>query len=308
MPRKAREKNIYAIYHIMSRSISELMLFVDNSDKDYYLKLLKKYLKMYGCSLYAYCLMSNHVHLHLDTKGFDISKFMHSINTAYVQYYNKKYNRHGHLFQDRFISKILYNDAYNMAVSAYIHNNPKDMADYSGHEEKYEYSSYGIYLGSMPDRYDIIDKSFIIGLFNIFDQNRFAKHYHDFVKSPKDLSDNNEFSYIPPKSEEYEYKSGRLVLIREFVAANIIAFISESMKTLQQTSLSLKSLRKLVNYRALVAYALRVLCNLSYKSICKYLLNITVTSCSRLCYKGYELVCSNNCYLQIFNELTANTM
>jgi putative transposase len=315
MPRRAREKSSYAIYHVISRSISEVMLFIDNSDKAYYLKLLKRYLDRYRCSLYAYCLMSNHIHLHLDTKGFDISTFMHSLNTAYVRYFNKKYDRHGHLFQGRFGSRILYNEAYNLAVSAYIHNNPKDMPEYAGREEDYEFSSYGIYLGTMPDYYDIIDKSFIKSLFGIEENNRFARHYHEFVLLRKGALDISDVSNMPdapnetaasdilPDSDTCEYISGRTVLIRELAVPNIIKHISDKLGIIHQAGLLLKSRRNLAKYRAFVAYSLRVLCNLSYKSICKHLVNITISGCSRLCSKGYELVCKDALHLQIFNEL-----
>lgn len=284
------------------------MLFNENDDKEYYLRLLKRYLERYRCSLYAYCLMSNHIHLHLDTKGFDVSTFMHSINTAYVRYYNKKYNRHGHLFQDRFGSRILYSDAYNLAVSAYIHNNPKDIAGFSGHEEAYEYSSYGIYLGSKPDRYNIIDKSFIKGLFYSSYQNNFAKQYYDFVRFRKNVSGINSIITVLPETSEYDYDSGRVIIVREYEAVNIISYISEKLNILKQTSIGMKAQRKLIQYRAFVAYALRVLCNLSYKSICKYMLNITISSCSRLCSKGYDLVSKDDYHLQIFNELVSNTI
>ena len=116
MPRKAREKSPESVYHIMCRSESEFLLFRDDEDKDYYLDLIKRYTDKYKCSLYAYCLMDNHLHLHLDPKGFDVSKFMHSLNTAYVRYYNKKYQRHGHVFQERFQSKILLTDEYNLIL------------------------------------------------------------------------------------------------------------------------------------------------------------------------------------------------
>ena len=180
MPRKARQKHELAIYHIMSRSSSEVLLFRENEDKDYYLTLLKRYADKYKASVYAYCLMDNHVHIHLDPKGYDVSKFMHSLNTAYVRYYNSKYNRHGHLFQERFQSRILDSDRYNLAVSAYVHNNPKDIPDYSGREEDYPYSSYGIYLGKRKDTYNIIDKSFIMELFHAKDES--------FVRSIMSLS------------------------------------------------------------------------------------------------------------------------
>ena len=132
MPRKARQKDPAAVYHIMCRSNSELLLFRDNGDKDYFLRLIKRYLDKYHCSLYGYCLMDNHLHLHLDPKGYDVSKFMHCLNTAYVWYYNNKYTRHGHLFQDRFVSRMLLTDVHNLVVSAYIHNNPHDIKGYSG--------------------------------------------------------------------------------------------------------------------------------------------------------------------------------
>lgn len=71
MGRKAREKYPEAIFHIMCRSESEFLLFRDDDDKDYYLGLLKRYTERYKCSVYAYCLMDNHMHLHFDPKGFD---------------------------------------------------------------------------------------------------------------------------------------------------------------------------------------------------------------------------------------------
>lgn len=162
MPRKAREKHPETVYHVMCRSISELLLFQDDEDKDYFLHLLKRYTDKYKCCVYAYCLMDNHLHLHLDPKGFDLSRFMQCLNTAYVWYYNKKYRRHGHVFQGRFESRILGTDEYNLAVSAYIHNNPHDIEGFSNREEGYKYSSYGIYLGIRKDSLKLVDTSFIM--------------------------------------------------------------------------------------------------------------------------------------------------
>ena len=84
MPRAARKKSDESMYHIMCRSISEVNLFQCDEDKDYYLSLLKRYIKKYHCRIYAYCLMGNHVHIYIDPCGFDISSFMRSLNCAYV--------------------------------------------------------------------------------------------------------------------------------------------------------------------------------------------------------------------------------
>ena len=92
--------------------------------------LMRLYCKKFECKVLAYCLMDTHVHIQLDPKGWDISKFMHGINLCYAQYYNRKYQCHGHVFQNRFQSKVLDVDEYNFIVSAYIHNNPKCLPDY----------------------------------------------------------------------------------------------------------------------------------------------------------------------------------
>lgn len=313
MPRKARMKDPAAVYHVMCRSNSELLLFRDDDDNDYYLCLLKRYLNKYNCSLYAYCLMKNHVHLHLDPKGYDISKFMHSVNTAYVWYYNTKYNRHGHLFQDRFVSKILSTDVYNLVVSAYIHNNPHDIKCYSGREEMYKYSSYGVYLGINRNHYGIVDTSFIKSLFDLPDNVSFAERYYDFVRGRRAIAekgqvfDIDETNMIFPLSPEYEYVSGRNIILRDRPVSSVISLISDRLQMNRLTSLHTKCRHRLIDYRAFTAYVLRVLCNLSYKDICRHLLNITITSCSRLCKKGYDLIQNDSLHMQIFTELVQNS-
>ncbi|RCX16367.1 REP element-mobilizing transposase RayT [Anaerobacterium chartisolvens] len=227
MPRKAREKAPESIYHIMFRSVFEFLLFRDNDDKDYYLGLLKRYTDKYKCSIYAYCLMDTHLHMHLDPKGFDLSKFMHSLNTAYVRYYNKKYCRHGHVFQERFESRILTTDEYNFAVSAYIHNNPSDIEGYTGREEAYEYSSYGIYLGIRSDSHNLVDKSFVMSLFNEYDEKAFAQRYREFVSHQRDIGSLSQIRKKLSGSVENEYISGRKVILRELTPAKVLSYISE---------------------------------------------------------------------------------
>ena len=115
----------------MCRSISEINLFKDDSDKRKYMALIKKYQRLFKFKVYGYCLMNNHVHLIIDANGSDISKVMHGINFSYAQYFNKRHKRHGHLFQDRFKSKIINNKRYLFAVSAYVHNNPTNIPEYN---------------------------------------------------------------------------------------------------------------------------------------------------------------------------------
>lgn len=306
LPRKARQKHNEAIYHLMCRSISEVMLFRDDDDKDRYLKLLKSYSDKYRCSVYAYCLMYNHLHIHLDPKGYDISKFMHSLNTSYVLYYNKKYKRHGHLFQERFKSKIADSDSYNLAVSAYIHNNPKDIYGYAGRVEEYQYSSYGVYLKIRKDRYDLIDVGFIKGLMGIKSKKTFANKYRKFVERHKDVKSVGMCIEDDIEETENEYISGRKTIVRELTPAKVIEYIA--FKLGQPTSNILSRQRKQNQYefRAFVAYVLRVLCGLGYRQICENIYNITVSGCSRLCNKGFELANRKSFeYAAIFGELSS---
>lgn len=304
MPRKSREKNIRAIYHIMCRSISEILLFRDNDDKFYYLSLLKKYTDKYKCSIYAYCLMDNHLHLHLDPKGYDISKFMHSISTSYVYFYNKKYKRHGHVLQERFQSRILDSDRYNLAVSAYIHNNPKDIEVYAGREEEYKYSSYGIYLGLRMDEHKLVDINFIKSLMCISNKRKFVEIYHYFVTGQKSVGSLKEIKEEFSESLQNEYISGRKTIIREMAPSKVILYLTNKLKMPVDNGIAIQCKQKWREYRAFAAYVLRVLCGLGYKQICGYIYNITISGCSALCSRGHELLKKTELiYFDLFNEM-----
>lgn len=199
MPRSARKKSEKYMYHFMSRSISEIDLFKNDDDKNHYLRLLKNYKDKFQCRIYAYCLMTNHVHVFIDTQGFDISKFMLCLNTAYVCYFNKKYKRHGHLFQGRFTSTVINNDLRALRLSAYIHNNPKDIITYSEKEDVYPYSSYRIYIGKGKDKLDILDTKYILFLFNI-NVSIAMKQYRNYVLSMKRTKMSMELIRKSPKS------------------------------------------------------------------------------------------------------------
>ena len=99
MPRKARQKHEAAIYHIISRSFSEVLLFREDQDKEYYLMLLKRYAGKYHSSVYAYCLMDNHVHIHLDPKDM-IYQSLCQPEYSFVRYYNIKYEGMGIYFKE----------------------------------------------------------------------------------------------------------------------------------------------------------------------------------------------------------------
>lgn len=292
MPRAARIKDPTAIYHTMSRSISEFDLFPDNSDKENFLDLLQKNKEKYHCKVYGYCLMTNHYHLIIDTCGYDISKFMKSLNQAHVKSINKKYKRIGHLLADRFNSKIINTPEYLLTVSAYIHNNPKDLPKYNGREFEYPYSSMGIYLGKSKDKRCLVDTDFILGCVNELDRKKAINAYIEMVIEKRDIGINRKLrEYLDAfKKEQTEYKSYRQVLLRDKSPEDIIMIISEKYRIKDKSEMMRRWKRSTMEFRQVLAYTLAVFCGMNITEVCKYMHNITASCCSKLCNRGFEII------------------
>lgn len=145
MPRLARKKSESGIYHIMLRGINRQQIFEDEEDRNRFLKTLHNYKAQCGYEIYAYCLMGNHIHILLKEGREDLSLIMKRIAGSYVYWYNLKYHRYGHLFQDRFKSEPVETDEYFLTVLRYIHQNPVK-AKLCNYAEEYAYSSMQEYL------------------------------------------------------------------------------------------------------------------------------------------------------------------
>ena len=144
MPRIAR--NIYegGYRHVIVRGIGKQILFENDDDNRYYIKLLEKYSKDTGVGVCAYCLMENHVHLLLHDNGTDTALFMKKMGVSYSAFYNGKYERTGHLFQDRYKSENINDEKGYLAVLRYILRNPEKAGFCTAEEYRWSsYSSYG---------------------------------------------------------------------------------------------------------------------------------------------------------------------
>lgn len=304
MPRIARIKSEEAIYHIMARSISEVDLFRTNEDKKKYMLLIREYQKVYNFKVYAYCLMNTHVHLIVDCNGADISKIMHCINFKYARYFNTLHKRHGHLFQDRFKSKIVTDNRYLIALSAYIHNNPLEIIGYENNPENYYYSSLGIYLGLRQDEFNVLEKNFILNLFGK-DKNRSKDRYMKLVLRTKTVSINNirkeetEF-----KEEKSEYRSERKILVRNCSIDNTLQYVVDKFK-IDKSLLHLKYQKKMIPIKGILVLLLRNLCNISCKQICNILGNITSSRVSKLSSIGVSLISDDENYKNVINDFIA---
>ena len=131
-----------AFYHIIARGVNKDSVFLCAEDFERYLSTLWKYKNKFNANVYAYCLMSNHIHLLIDPENpCTLKKIMHGLNLSYAAYFNHKYNRCGHLWQNRYKSFIVQNDEYFLNLISYIEYNPV-RADLCKRVEDYFWCSY----------------------------------------------------------------------------------------------------------------------------------------------------------------------
>ncbi|MBQ9015454.1 MAG: transposase [Firmicutes bacterium] len=124
MPRRARQRSCTDIYHVILRGINRQQVFYDEEDYEYFIRLLNRFQNVSQYEVYAYCLMGNHIHLLIKVTQEPLGKIFQRIGAAFVYWYNLKYQRVGHLFQDRFKSEPVETEGYFLTVLRYIIWNP----------------------------------------------------------------------------------------------------------------------------------------------------------------------------------------
>jgi REP element-mobilizing transposase RayT len=156
MARKPRVEFEGAFYHVIVRGNQRRQIFRDDEDRRAYLERLEHYRQRTDFTVYAYVLMSNHVHLLLETKKVPLSRIMQGIQFTYTQRYNRRHRTVGHLFQGRYKAILCDRDAYLVELVRYIHFNPVRPRDRRkaipserrGELERYRWSSHRAYVGT----------------------------------------------------------------------------------------------------------------------------------------------------------------
>ena len=252
LPRQPRIKSASGVYHCMLRGINKQDIFFDKQDYLKFLKVTEKAKESYKFLLYSYVLMPTHVHLEVKDEKQNLSQFMHSIEISYASYFNHKYNRIGHLFQDKFRSKPVEDEEYEKNLMRYIHQNPQE-ACISSHQ-KYRWSSYKEYLHTPK----LVDIEHILKLFSYRKQEALEK----FVLYNKEKIKFKNSSQLL----EYEMKSS-------LTDNELIYFIKEILK--------IKNIQDIQKYnselRDKLLKKLRTLNGLTYKQLSRVLgINIRV--------------------------------
>lgn len=133
-----------AVYHLLSRGNERRNIFEDDRDRHLFLDTIGMLYERFGLEIFAYVLMPNHYHILVRTRHANLKKAMHWFGTAYTQRFNYRHSRCGHLFQGRYKSFLVENDAYLMRLSCYIHRNPL-RAGVTQRLVDYPWSSYPAY-------------------------------------------------------------------------------------------------------------------------------------------------------------------
>lgn len=141
MARQLRIQFEGALYHIISRGNERKMIFLEDADRIKYLNILHKTIERFNWLCHVYCLMGNHYHLMIETPDANLAKGMKYLNQVYCQFFNWKYNRVGHVLQDRYKSYIVQKESYLLHCCRYIVLNPWE-AGLVKHPKEWKWSSY----------------------------------------------------------------------------------------------------------------------------------------------------------------------
>lgn len=180
MPRQARLDAPGALHHVMARGIEQGLIFRDDRDRQDFLQRLSELAEKQAWVIYAWSLMPNHFHLLVRTGKQPLSRNMRSIMSGYAGYYNRRHNRHGHLFRNRYKSIVCEEETYFLELVRYLHLNPlrsKIVPDISKLED-YPYAGHSAIVGKVGRPWHDTDD--VLGRFS--DKRRDAiRQYRDFV-------------------------------------------------------------------------------------------------------------------------------
>lgn len=208
MARRARAEVAGGLYHVITRGNNRRQIFNSPADYEKFLSLLAVQKSKLSFFLYAYCLMSNHVHLLIERQVDAIGRIMHRVLTGYSHYYNRRYRRVGHLFQGRHKAILCQSDRYLSELMRYIHLNPV-RAGIVEKPDQYKYSGHRAYLGL--ERAGILDVDPVLRHFGV--KKRLAREaYRQFVAAGMKLGHQEEF---------YPTDERRILGTEEFVDATI---------------------------------------------------------------------------------------
>jgi len=189
MPVQPRPVSEMGYYHIAQRGNGKQVIFEEPADYIHFLQNLKQYSADHRIIINAFCLMENHFHLLICDAGQNKSLFMKRLSGNYAIWFNKKYERSGHLFQNRYTCRAIESDDALCTVFRYILNNPRDAGLCSAAD--YQWSSYSRY--GHPNSF--VDTTILTELIGSFEE------YAAYIDAK--YEDNDQKMPVSPRDDEW---------------------------------------------------------------------------------------------------------
>ena len=219
----------------MLRGINRQQIFEDEEDRQRLMETLLRYRDECGYTVYAYCLMGNHIHLLLKEGKDELDAVIKRIAGSYAYWYNWKYRRSGHLFQDRFKSEPVEDDSYYLTVLRYIHQNPVK-ANLCKNVEDYPYSSVQEYLNQPM----LVDTSFTFSVLSCLE----FIDYHKQMADDKCLEMEDHFRLTDEEAKQIIKRISKCKTVSDFQSLDI-AKRNAYLKKLHKNGLSIRQISRL---------------------------------------------------------------
>ena len=201
MPTRLRV-DLAGYHHVINRGVNRSIIFNHSDDKEIFLQIINKSATIHKVTLHDYCIMDNHYHLLIETQKENISTFMRIVNANYAKYYNKKYKRSGHLWQDRFKSRYITSEDYLYTLIRYIESNPIE-AGISYKVGEYPFTLASLIFTDKKD-YPCSNESLLVKEFDL-------QTLHEFLDSSLTQ---DEFIYLKEKEKQKVLKSNDGIILR----------------------------------------------------------------------------------------------
>lgn len=191
MARKKRFYRLHSSHHVMLRGVGGQNIFIDDKDRVRFCLLLQAASEKYAFHIQAFCFMNNHIHLVLEPKERPLQDGVHSFSFRYAQYFNRRHERKGYLFQGRFRSICVQDGLYFKRLVRYIHLNPLH-AELVRDPKDYHWSSHRAYLGL--DNYVWLSKEKVLSNFGRTNNKEAINSLINFIYEKVDIE--SEFTEI----------------------------------------------------------------------------------------------------------------
>jgi putative transposase len=186
MPRQARLDAPGTLHHVMIRGIEGANVFWDDEDREDFLSRVGTIGKATETRILAWALLDNHVHMLLFSGSSGLPRFMRRLLTGYAVWFNRRHQRSGHLFQNRYKSIVCEEDRYLLELVRYIHLNPLRSRVVQSLEEleRYRWSGHGVIVGKVQR--DWQEKEYVLNQFGRGERQS-VRAYRKFMEEGKGL-------------------------------------------------------------------------------------------------------------------------